>query len=159
MYEDHLYIQWFWFAGGPEGSEIMAWEKSPLEKCSTRCQTLLGQCNEHRFAFFGIPNFRVFCSDDAKLLQFLRGCKFSLERTKEKLDLYNSCRSKLTWMLYLIFCLEGKCKGRSDFLSGEKMTPSGPAFLTGLSRGTHRGQFSRKFSTLGESLRNLQKKL
>ena len=38
------------------------------------------------------------------------------------------------------------------------MAHSGPAFLTGLSLGTHRDQFSRKFSTLGESLRNLQKK-
>ena len=32
--------------------------------------------------------------DDSKLLQFLRGCKFSLERSKEKMDLYNSCRSQ-----------------------------------------------------------------
>ena len=34
-----------------------------------------------------------FSVDDSKLLQFLRGCKFSLERSKEKMDLYNSCRS------------------------------------------------------------------
>ena len=38
----------------------MDWEKSPLEKCSTRCQTLLGQCNEHRFVFFWIPNLEFF---------------------------------------------------------------------------------------------------
>ena len=53
--------------------------------------------------------FEMF-SDDAKLLQFLRGCKFSLERTKEKLDLYNSCRSKLSIIIsYLklsLFILE-----------------------------------------------------
>ena len=33
--------------------------------------------------------------DDAHLLKFLRGCKFSLERSKEKLDLYNACRSNV----------------------------------------------------------------
>ncbi|XP_026324459.1 retinol-binding protein pinta-like [Hyposmocoma kahamanoa] len=32
-------------------------------------------------------------TDDQWLLAFLRGCKFSLERTKEKIDLYYSCRS------------------------------------------------------------------
>ena len=131
MYEVHLNVQWFWFAGGPEGSEIMAWEKSPLEKCSTRCQTLLGQCNEHRFAFFGIPNFRVFFSDDAKLLQFLRGCKFSLERTKEKLDLYNSCRSKLTWMLYVLFSVwrESVRVGLIFFLEKNWFTQGQPSWL------------------------------
>ena len=30
--------------------------------------------------------------DDDHLVKFLRGCKFSLERTKEKLDLYNACK-------------------------------------------------------------------
>ncbi|XP_047516143.1 uncharacterized protein LOC125056869 [Pieris napi] len=32
-------------------------------------------------------------TDDQWLLQFLRGCKFSLERTKEKIDLYYSMRT------------------------------------------------------------------
>ncbi|XP_026326271.1 alpha-tocopherol transfer protein-like isoform X2 [Hyposmocoma kahamanoa] len=32
-------------------------------------------------------------TDDQWLLSFLRGCKFSLERTKEKLDLFYACRS------------------------------------------------------------------
>ncbi|XP_026324471.1 alpha-tocopherol transfer protein-like [Hyposmocoma kahamanoa] len=32
-------------------------------------------------------------TDDQWLLAFLRGCKFSLERVKEKIDLYYSCRS------------------------------------------------------------------
>jgi len=41
------------------------------------------------------PHLKEARQDDAKLLQFLRGCKFSLERTKEKLDLYNSCRASL----------------------------------------------------------------
>jgi len=31
--------------------------------------------------------------DDDYLLVFLRGCKFSLERTKEKLDMYFSCKT------------------------------------------------------------------
>ena len=38
------------------------------------------------------------------------------------------------------------------------MAHSGPAFLTGLSLGTHRDQFSRKFSTLGESHKRATKK-
>ncbi|KAG8226435.1 hypothetical protein J437_LFUL015103, partial [Ladona fulva] len=33
--------------------------------------------------------------DDARLLTFLRGCKFSLEKTKRKLDMYYSMRSAL----------------------------------------------------------------
>jgi len=41
------------------------------------------------------PHLKEARQDDGKLLQFLRGCKFSLERTKEKLDLYNSCRASL----------------------------------------------------------------
>ncbi|TRY68427.1 hypothetical protein TCAL_07480 [Tigriopus californicus] len=32
-------------------------------------------------------------TDDQHILMFLRGCKFSLERTKEKLDVYNACRA------------------------------------------------------------------
>ena len=43
----------------------------------------------------GIVYFAFDFSDDAQLLKFLRGCKFSLERTKEKLDLYNACRANV----------------------------------------------------------------
>ena len=32
-------------------------------------------------------------SDEAHLLKFLRGCKFSLERTKEKIDFYSACQA------------------------------------------------------------------
>ncbi len=32
-------------------------------------------------------------ADDKHILSFLRGCKFSLERTKEKFDMYYSVRS------------------------------------------------------------------
>lgn len=32
-------------------------------------------------------------SDDQWLIAFLRGCKYSLERTKEKLDLYYTLRT------------------------------------------------------------------
>jgi len=32
-------------------------------------------------------------TDDHFLLKFLRGCKFSLERSKEKLDTYYSCKT------------------------------------------------------------------
>ena len=32
-------------------------------------------------------------SDDAFVLAFLRGCKFSLERTKEKMDTFYTVRS------------------------------------------------------------------
>ena len=69
--------------GGPAGSQVLAWEKSSSEGGPAR--------------FLHFHKIFISCemfSDDAKLLQFLRGCKFSLERTKEKLDLYNSCRSK-----------------------------------------------------------------
>ena len=31
--------------------------------------------------------------DDELVLTYLRGCKFSLERTKEKIDMYNTCRA------------------------------------------------------------------
>jgi len=41
------------------------------------------------------PHLQNVRKDDSKLLEFLRGCKFSLERTKEKIDLYNSCRAAL----------------------------------------------------------------
>ncbi|XP_046961266.1 clavesin-1-like [Vanessa cardui] len=37
------------------------------------------------------PHLRA-CTDDQWLVAFLRGCKYSLERTKEKLDLYYSLR-------------------------------------------------------------------
>ncbi|CAH2104807.1 unnamed protein product [Euphydryas editha] len=38
------------------------------------------------------PHLRA-CTDDQWLVAFLRGCKYSLERTKEKLDLYYSLRT------------------------------------------------------------------
>merc|ERR1712013_330536 len=41
------------------------------------------------------PHLKGIRQDDAQLLKFLRGCKFSLERTKEKLDLYNTCRANV----------------------------------------------------------------
>ena len=37
----------------------------------------------------------MLCLDDSHLLMFLRGCKFSIERTKEKLDLFYACKSSL----------------------------------------------------------------
>lgn len=37
-------------------------------------------------------NFKAFL-DDQWLAAFLRGCKFSLERAKEKIDLYYSLRT------------------------------------------------------------------
>lgn len=36
--------------------------------------------------------------DDQFLIQFLRGCKYSLERAKEKLDLYFTLKSKYPQM-------------------------------------------------------------
>merc|ERR1712013_919304 len=41
------------------------------------------------------PHLKGIRQGDAQLLKFLRGCKFSLERTKEKLDLYNTCRANV----------------------------------------------------------------
>merc|ERR1711915_960157 len=38
------------------------------------------------------PHLQKIRQDEQHLLWFLRGCKFSLERTKEKIDFYNSCR-------------------------------------------------------------------
>ncbi|XP_050361955.1 alpha-tocopherol transfer protein-like [Nymphalis io] len=38
------------------------------------------------------PHLRA-CTDDQWLIAFLRGCKYSLERTKEKLDLFYSLRN------------------------------------------------------------------
>ncbi len=34
-----------------------------------------------------------FCTDDRHITVFLRGCKYSIEKTKEKLDFFNSIRS------------------------------------------------------------------
>ena len=160
MYEDHLYIQWFWFAGGPEGSEIMAWEKSPFEKCSTRYQTLLRQCNEHWFAFFGIPSLESFfrrrqASPVPPRLQVQpwedKGETWPLQLVQVETNLN---------AIYILFSVwRESVRVGLIFVLEKKMAHSGPAFLTGLSRGTHRDQFSRKFSTLGESLIiNLQQK-
>lgn len=44
------------------------------------------------------PHLKV-REDDQFLVQFLRGCKYSLERSKEKLDLYFSLKSKYPTML------------------------------------------------------------
>lgn len=37
--------------------------------------------------------FFFFFLDDWTILRFLRGCKFSLERTKEKLDMFYTCKT------------------------------------------------------------------
>ena len=76
---------------------LKSWlEKSPhLKNARQGAKLFLDSAMSTDLHFLGFPSLDLF-SDDAKLLQFLRGCKFSLERTKEKLDLYNSCRSKLT---------------------------------------------------------------
>lgn len=39
--------------------------------------------------------FFLFITDDQWILTFLRGCKFSLERTKEKMDTYYTMRTLL----------------------------------------------------------------
>jgi len=41
------------------------------------------------------PHLQNIRKDEAHLVKFLRGCKFSLERTKEKIDLYNACRANV----------------------------------------------------------------
>jgi len=44
------------------------------------------------------PHLHSIRQDDAYLTMFLRGCKFSLERTKEKLDFHHTVRGSLpTW--------------------------------------------------------------
>jgi hypothetical protein len=44
------------------------------------------------------PHLHSIRKDDAYLTMFLRGCKFSLERTKEKLDFHHTVRGNLpTW--------------------------------------------------------------
>lgn len=43
------------------------------------------------------PHLRV-RTEDQFLIQFLRGCKYSLERAKEKLDLYYSLKTKYPTM-------------------------------------------------------------
>ena len=98
------------------------------------------------FVSVEISKFIGDVSDDAKLLQFLRGCKFSLERTKEKLDLYNSCRWKVTLSLSIV---EKKKVLWSCTLS--LSFPSEQAFLTGSSRGTRQRRSSRRFSASGKS--------
>lgn len=41
-----------------------------------------------------LKNFLFFSSsDDARIMTFLRGCKFSLEKTKRKLDMYFTMRA------------------------------------------------------------------
>lgn len=47
------------------------------------------------------PHLKV-RDDDQFLIQFLRGCKYSLERAKEKLDLFFSLKSKYPDMLNVI---------------------------------------------------------
>ena len=95
---------------------LRSWlEKSPHLKEARQGDTMLHistrfsiNCKAKLFCSDLMDLFEMF-SDDGKLLQFLRGCKFSLERTKEKLDLYNSCRSKLPIISYLklsLFILE-----------------------------------------------------
>ena len=115
--------------------------KVPIWKMLDRVQNSFKTVQWALICIFWDSQFGSF-SDDAKLLQFLRGCKFSLERTKEKLDLYNSCRSKLTWMLYilfsvwresvrvgLIFFLEKKWPLRASLPDWfEPWDPSGPIF-------------------------------
>ena len=121
--------------GGPAGSQVLAWEKSSSEGGQARCYAFHKNIISFRTTWVCwdmVELFNMF-SDDAKLLQFLRGCKFSLERTKEKLDLYNSCRSKLTQVRKMCF------------------VHSGPAFLTGLSHGTHHHQSSKRLSTSGKT--------
>lgn len=39
------------------------------------------------------PHLQGIRKDEAHLLKFLRGCKFSLERTKEKIDFYSACQA------------------------------------------------------------------
>ena len=39
------------------------------------------------------PHLQNIRLDDKYILYFLRGCKFSIERTKEKLDFFNSVRA------------------------------------------------------------------
>lgn len=46
------------------------------------------------------PHLRI-RENDQFLLQFLRGCKYSLERSKEKIDLFFSLKSKYPEMLNL----------------------------------------------------------
>lgn len=41
------------------------------------------------------PHLQNIKKDEAHLVKFLRGCKFSLERSKEKIDMYNACRANL----------------------------------------------------------------
>lgn len=42
---------------------------------------------------FQLRDTIVFCSDDGRMMTFLRGCKFSLEKTKRKLDMYFTMRT------------------------------------------------------------------
>lgn len=37
----------------------------------------------------------MFVLDDGRLMTFLRGCKFSLEKTKRKLDMYFTMRAAI----------------------------------------------------------------
>jgi len=43
------------------------------------------------------PHLQLINKDDKLLRTFLRGCKFSLERTKEKVDFYFSVRGMVDW--------------------------------------------------------------
>lgn len=49
--------------------------------------------NKLSINFFVTTKHSLYCSDDARLRTFLRGCKFSLEKVKKKLDMYYTMRN------------------------------------------------------------------
>jgi len=70
-------------------------EKAANEELGEDKQRLKSDIQALRDWISKTPHLKGIRQDDQQLLKFLRGCKFSLERTKEKLDLYNACRANV----------------------------------------------------------------
>jgi len=70
-------------------------QKSASEELGEDKQRLKSDIQALRDWISKTPHLNGIRKDDQQLLKFLRGCKFSLERTKEKLDLYNACRANV----------------------------------------------------------------
>jgi len=78
--------------------QLNAWNKEDLDKSAYEefgeTPALLQSSKEAlRIWLAKSPHLQLICQDDAFLTTFLRGCKYSLERTKEKLDNFHAVKT------------------------------------------------------------------
>ena len=77
---------------------LNAWEKEDLLKAASEefgesPQLLSSSLTDIKNWVAKSPHLHSICKDDEFLTTFLRGCKFSLERTKEKLDNFHAVKT------------------------------------------------------------------